>query len=53
MKDKEFLEKYNEILEKFSNVTKKINIKPIYNKKYVKTEKNCTQKNALNVLICQ
>ena len=40
MKDKAFLEIYNEIWEKVSNKIKKINSKLIYNKKYLKAEKN-------------
>ena len=36
-----FLDKYNEIWEKVSNVMKKeFNSKPVYNKKYLKAEKN-------------
>ena len=57
MKDKEFLEKYNEIWEKFGNM-KKINSELIYNKKHLKAEKNLiakksTQKKALIVFIYQ
>ena len=40
MKDKAFLEIYNEIWEKVSNKIKKINCELIYNKKYLKAEKN-------------
>ena len=40
MKEEEFLEKYNDIWEKFSNIIKKeFNGKPAHNKKYLKTEK--------------
>ena len=40
MKDKEFLEQYNEIWEKVTNITiKKSNSKLIYNKKHLKAEK--------------
>ena len=40
MKDKEFLEKYNKIWEKVTNITiKKSNSKLIYNKKHLKAEK--------------
>ena len=58
MKDKEFLEKCNEILEKVSNRIQKNNSELIYNKKYLKAEnklitKKSTQKNALNVFIYQ
>ena len=58
MKDKEFLEKYNEIWKKVSNTIKKINSELIYDKKYLKAENNLitkklTQKNPLNVFIYQ
>ena len=58
MKDKEFLEKYNEIWKKVSNTIKKINGELIYDKKYLKAENNLitkklTQKNPLNVFIYQ
>ena len=39
MKDKKFLEKYNEMWEKLSNIIKKINSELISNKKYLKAEK--------------
>ena len=40
MKVKEFLQKYNKIWEKVSNIIKKkFNSKLIYNKKYLKSEK--------------
>ena len=40
MKDKEFLEKYNEILEKVSNIIKiKFNSELISNKEYLKAVK--------------
>ena len=46
MKDKEFLEKYNEIFEKFSNIIKKILFSElIYNKKYLTAEKKSYKKN--------
>ena len=40
MKDENFLEKYNEIWEKISNIIKKeFNSEPVHNKQYLKTEK--------------
>ena len=56
IKDIEFLEKSNEIWEKVSNMIKKFNSERIYNKKYLKAEKNVltkisTQNNALNIYI--
>ena len=56
MKDEEFVGKYKEILEKVSDIIKKLNNELIYNKKYLKAEtklitKTSTQKNALNVFI--
>ena len=57
IKDIEFLEKSNEIWEKVSNmIKKKFNSERIYNKKYLKAEKNVltkisTQNNALNIYI--
>ena len=58
MKDEEFVGKYKEILEKVSDIIKKLNNELIYNKKYLKAEtklitKTSTQKNALNVFIYQ
>ena len=57
MKDEEFLEKYNEIWKKVSNIiTKEFNSEPIHIKKISKTEKNLimknsTQNNALDLFI--
>ena len=59
IKDKEFLEKYNQIQEKPSNVIKKeFNSEPVYNKNYLKAEKKSYNekvniKKALNVFIYQ
>ena len=40
MKDENFLEKYNEIWEKISNIIKKeFNSEPVHNKQYLKAEK--------------
>ena len=45
MKDKEFLEIYNVILEKVSNIIKiKFSNRLIYNKEYLKAEKNLITK---------
>ena len=38
MKDWKFLEKYNEIWEKFTNIIKQVHGELIYNKKYLKAE---------------
>ena len=57
MKDEEFLEKYNEIWKKVSNIiTKEFNSEPVHIKKICKTEKNLimknsTQNNALDLFI--
>ena len=59
MKDKEFLEIYNVILEKVSNIIKiKFSNRLIYNKEYLKAEKNfitkkSTRKNAVDIFIYQ
>ena len=40
IKEEKYYDKYNEIWENGSNIIKKeFNIKPIYNKKYLKAEK--------------
>ena len=46
MKDKEFLEKYNEIWDKVTDITiKKIYNELIYNKKHLRAEKkSCNEK---------
>ena len=45
MKGKDFLEKYNEILEKVSSIIiKKVNSELIYNKKYLKARKKSDNK---------
>ena len=46
MKDKEFLEKYNEIWGKVTDITiKKINNELIYNKRHLRAEKkSCNEK---------
>ena len=57
MKDEEFLEKYNEIWKKVSNIIKKeFDSEPVHLKKISKTEKNLitkksTQNNALDLFI--
>ena len=62
MKDKEYLEKYNEIWEKVSNIIKnKFNSELVYNKKYLKAEKKsynrkikikeCTQSIYISVIL--
>ena len=59
MKDKEFLEIHNVILEKVSNIIKiKFSNRLIYNKEYLKAEKNLitkksTRKNAVDIFIYQ
>ena len=40
IEDEQFLEKYNEIWEKSSLASTKINSEPVNNKKYVKTKKS-------------
>ena len=46
--------KYNEIWENVSNIIKKVlNSKLVYNKKYLKAEKNPTQMKAFNVFMHQ
>ena len=42
-----------EIREKVSNIIKKVNSKLIFHKKYIKAEKNSTQKKAFDVFIYQ
>ena len=47
-----FSEKYNENLEKISNIIKKeFNSKPLRNKKCLNAEKKSTQKKAFNVFV--
>ena len=51
IKDENFLEKYNEIWEKVSNVIeKKLNSEPVHNKKYLKAVKKCKKK-SFNVIL--
>ena len=51
IKDKTFFDQYMKIWEKVSNIIKNIfDIELIYNKKYLKAEKNVTQKKAFNVI---
>ena len=51
---KNFFDKYINIWEKVSNITKsKFNSDLKYNKKYLKDERNSTQNEAFNVLIYQ
>ena len=53
IKDENFFDKYMKLLEKVSNMIKKINSELIYNNKYLKVEKSSSQKKALNVFIYQ
>ena len=51
IKEERCFDKYNETWEKISNIIKNNNNELIYNKKYLKSERNSTQKKAFNVFI--